>query len=64
MTKVHEFNLEVPTKAADPWHCKYGLSTSTKIPDGTEDTAKGYYYLVAEGYGFDNDVIIIVQPRG
>ena len=25
---------------------------------------RGYYYLVAEGYGFDNDVIIIVQPRG
>jgi hypothetical protein len=58
------FKTTVPRTDADPWHCKYGLTTSDKIPAGTAEADRGYYYLVAEGLGFDNDVIIIVQPRG
>ena len=64
MNKVHEFNIEVPNAAADTWHCKYGLTTSNMIPAGTPEASRGYYYLAAESYGFDNNVIIIVQPRG
>lgn len=30
----------------------------------TTNPNRGYYYIAAEGYGFDNNVIIIVQPRG
>lgn len=62
--EVFDFPFTVPDSSASTWHCKYGLTTSTKIPAGTADDAKGYYYLVAENYGFDNNVIIIVQPRG
>jgi hypothetical protein len=54
----------VPTTAAASWHCKYGVTSSTKIPDGTAEASRGYIYLIAESYGFDNNVIVIVQPRG
>lgn len=64
ITKVHDFNLQVPTTAAASWHCKYGISASNKIPAGTAEASRGYIYLVAESYGFDNNVIVIVQPRG
>jgi hypothetical protein len=40
------------------------VSASTKIPAGTAEASRGYIYLIAEGLGFDNNVIIIVQPRG
>jgi hypothetical protein len=54
----------VPTLAATNWHCKYGLTTSAKIPDGTAEASRGYVYLAAENFGFDNNIWIIVQPRG
>ena len=62
-TKVHEFKLEVPTTSAATWHCKYGISTSDFKPDGTATADMGYTYLIAENYCFDNNVIVIVQPR-
>ena len=61
---MHEFNQLVPTSSASTWHCKYGVSTSDYKPDGTASSDMGYTYLVAENYGFDNNVIVIVQPRG
>lgn len=61
---MHEFNQLVPTSQAAPWHCKYGISTSDFKPDGTATADMGYTYLIAENYGFDNNVIVIVQPRG
>lgn len=45
----------MPDTSAYQWHCKYGM-TSAKTD--------GYTYLIAENYGFDNNVIIIVQPKG
>lgn len=54
-TKVHEFNQAVPTTSARDWHCKYGVSNSE---------TSGYTLLIAENYGFDRNVYIIVQPKG
>jgi hypothetical protein len=54
----------VPNTSAAAWHCKYGISTSDFKPDGTASADMGYTYLIAENYGFDNNVIVIVQPRG
>lgn len=61
----HIFDQTSPVGAeAAAWHCKYGFSTSEFKPDSTAEADRGYTYLVAENYGFDNNVIIIVQPRG
>jgi hypothetical protein len=40
------------------------MTTTTKIPDGTAEASRGYVYLKAENFGFDNNVIVIIQPRG
>jgi len=53
----------VPNTEARDWHCKYGISTSEFKPTGTASADMGYTYLIAENYGFDNNVIVIVQPR-
>ena len=63
-TQSHIFSTQVPTAAAASWHCKYGLKTTTKVPDGTASESRGYYYFLAESYGFDKNVVVIVQPRG
>lgn len=57
----HAFDLEVPTTAAAAWHCKYHVTSEDAI--ATADTI-GYTYLETEQYGFDDDVWVIVQPRG
>jgi len=49
---------------AFPYHCKYHISADSKIPAGTAEADRGYIYLAAEAIGFDNNVIVIVQPRG
>ena len=63
-TFTHTFNIESPTTVANTWHCKYGLTSSDKIKTTDPIADRGYMYLIAEGSGFDNDIIIIVQPRG
>lgn len=63
ITTTHPFNMEVPLLAASTWHCKYGV-TAAEVTGATAEADRGYYYLIAEGSGFDDNVIIIVQPRG
>ena len=66
VVETHEWAQTVPVgDDAAKWHCKYGISTSEFKPTGDADPATmGYIYLLAENYGFDNNVIVIVQPRG
>jgi hypothetical protein len=64
VVKKHVIKYSVPLTSAKDWHCKYGISASGLIPDGTLEEFRGYTYLIPENYGFDNNVIIIVQPRG
>lgn len=61
----HEWAQTVPVgAAAAKWHCKFGISASDHKPTATIAPAdSGYIYLLAENYGFDNNVIVIVQPR-
>lgn len=61
----HEFTTLVPTTEAKDWHCKLHLSTDEFLPNSTiPEKDRGYSYIQADGVGFDNDIILIVQPRG
>lgn len=60
LMQEHAFKIEVPTNAAASWHCKYQVSSS----DDLASASTGYTYLEAEQYGFDDNVLVIVQPRG
>lgn len=68
-TMSHTFDVESPNKEAYKWHCKYGFTTTDKVKMVDADGAatlredRGYVYLIAEGSGFDDDIVIIVQPR-
>jgi hypothetical protein len=63
LIKEHDFKFEVPTLTAAKWHCKYHLTSEDAIATA-EVASIGYTYLETEQYGFDNNVIVIVQPRG
>ena len=58
--REHPFKLEVPTLDAENWSCKYHITSEAAIADAADDESKGYIYLEAEQYGFDENVVVIV----
>jgi hypothetical protein len=62
LMKEHPFKVAVPTTAAASWHCKYIITSEDSLATAALAT-RGYTYIETEQYGFDDNVIVIVQPR-
>ena len=56
----------MPTLEAMDWNCKYHVANSDKFIDHLEalNIEKGYIMVQIEQYGFDDEVAIIIEPRG
>ena len=54
----------MPTSEASAFHCKYKIEAASELSSNTDPKLKGYIFIQIEQYGFDEEVHIIVQPRG
>lgn len=71
MSKSNEYVLReykwskyVPTTAARDWHCKYHISATESLISSEIEEFRGYLYVEGEQIGFDEEVYVIIQPRG
>ena len=58
--REHMWTKYVPTSAADDWHCKYHVKATPSLYQSDTPELRGYLYIEAEQYGFDEDVFVII----
>ena len=61
-----QFDVSIPDEDYD-WHCKYVIQASQSLINGItydDQNDKGYLYVEGTQHGFDEEVWVIVQPRG
>ena len=63
--REYVWNFPVPTSKAYGFYCKYKIQVSARnLVDSADPASRGYIMLQIEQYGFDEDVIISLQPHG
>ena len=62
--RSHAFEKDNLSSASKDWNCKYHLRShlDDAAISGAESD-RGYLYFVAEQYGFENNVYVLMQPR-
>jgi len=64
VTREHKWTKYVPTSAARDWHCKYHISAIPSLISSETEEMRGYLYIESEQYGFDEEMYVIIQPKG